>query len=61
MPRPVFSEREILYIIKNQETQSQSEIAQNLGELYPEDNAGRRTRSGVHNILQQIRKEEVEK
>ena len=59
MPRPIFSEREIEYIIKNQETMSQAEIAENLSELYPEDNAGKRTRSGVHNILQQIRKEEI--
>ena len=60
MPRPIFSEREILFIIKNQETMSQSEIADNLSEMYPEDNAGRRTRSGVHNVLQRIRKEESE-
>ena len=61
MPRPVFSKDEIRYIIENAETMSQAEIAQNLGELYPEDNAGKRTRSGVHNILQQIRKEKSEK
>ena len=61
MPRPPFTEREILYIIKNQKIKSQSEIADNLSELYPEDNAGKRTRSGVHNILQQIRKEKDEK
>ena len=60
MPRPIFSEREIEYVFENKDTMSQSEIAENLSELYPEDNAGRRTRAGVHNILQRLRKKESE-
>ena len=60
MPRPVFTEREIEYIFENKDIMSQAEIAENLSELYPEDNAGKRTRSGVHNIIQRLRKEEIE-
>ena len=61
MPRPGFSEEEIKYIIENADIMSQSEIAQNLSVIFKDINKGRRTRSGVHNILQKIRKEEIEK
>ena len=61
MPRPVFSEEEIKYIIENADIMSQSEIAQNLSVIFKDDNNGKRSRSGVHNILQQIRKEKERK
>ena len=42
-----YSDREQDYIRTNAGDMSWSEIANNLNKLYPEDNEGRRTRSGV--------------
>ena len=42
-----YSEREQNFIRQNAGIMSWSEIANNLNKQYPEDNAGKRTRSGV--------------
>ena len=61
MPRPVFTEEEIKYIIENADKMSQAEIAGNLSVIFKDDNKGKRSRSGVHNILQEIRKDKERK
>lgn len=61
MPRPPFTKEEIKYIFENMEIKSQSEIAEDLSKIFRENNNAQRTRSGVHNIIQRLRKGEIEK
>ena len=50
-----FTEREKKYIIENEEYESRSQIAKHLCEMYPEDNDGKRTMSGVRSFLRKQR------
>lgn len=51
-----FTEDEKRYIIRHFERKSYSEIAELLGELYPEDNNGHRSKGGVQAFVQRERR-----
>lgn len=51
-----FSEDEKHYIIENVEDRSYADIAENLGELYPKDNNGYRSKGGVQAFVQRERR-----
>ena len=50
-----FSEREKVFIVAKEGEISHAEIAEKLGELYPEDNGGKRSRKGVQKFVHRTR------
>ena len=52
-----FTETEKQFIVAHADTLSHSNIAEQLGELYPNENSGSRSTGGVQKFIQRERKE----